>query len=360
MKSRLAEEWKVAGKLQDNDELGVNHQDNRQERMEEGRRLEREEEEVQDRGDESQDNGDARDRPDDLQEGEDGPAVPTPGDQAGLPQPNPLNEAVRSQTLPLNSQDPLNSEQNQQLPGAPVLPGAQFLAQTPGALPGVPGQVPGLSSPLGGVPAQQPGVLTVNKDINQPQTMQQVRRGRGWMKSPRCSLFVRPLLSCSNEEKASARCEGGYTSVVTHLHVDLNHPDQVPGRFSPLGGQQPRVLMLNSDMIQAQTKQQVRRGRRRTQHVASLSDLQSECIHCVSFQQVVKNPGSQLVAQPVPSIPHTPAPLNARRAIVPRTIQTDAPTLPLPGMRMSAEEVAKAIRNGQMVSVVAQWQMHRQ
>lgn len=125
---------------------------------------------------------------------------------------------------------------------------------------------------------------------------------------------------------------------------------------SPLGGvpaQQPRVLMLNSDMIQAQTKQQVRRGKGRTQDVPSLSDLPSdECIHCVSFQQVVKNPSSQLVAQPVSSIPHTPAPLNARRAIVPRTIQTDPPTLPLPGMRMSAEEVAKAIRNGQMVSVV--------
>ena len=193
MKSRLAEEWKAAGKLQDNDKLGVNHQDNRQERLEEGgHRLEREEEEVQDRGDESQDNGDARDRPDDLQEGEDGPAVPIPGDQAGLPQPNPLNEAVRSQTLPSNNQDPLNSEQNQQLPGAPVLPGAQFLAQTPGALPGVPDQVPGLSSPLGGVPAQQPGVLTVNKDVNQPQTMQQVRRERGWRKAQDV-VFVRLL-----------------------------------------------------------------------------------------------------------------------------------------------------------------------
>ena len=178
------------------------------------------------------------------------------------------------------------------------------------------------------------------------------------------------LDSCSNEEKASARCEGGYTSVVTvvthfllFFTVDLNYPDQVPGISSPLGGvpvQQPRVLMLNSDMIQGQTKQQVRRGRRRTQYVASLSDLWSECMCCVSFQQVVKNPASQLVAQPVPSIPQTPAPLNARRAIVPRTIQTDAPTLPLPGMRMSAEEVAKAIRNGQMVSAVAQWQMHRQ
>ena len=181
--SRLAEGWKAAGKLQDNDELGVNHQDNRQERLEERHRLEREEEEVQDRGDESQNDEDAQDRPDDLQEGEDGPAVPVPRGQAGPPQPNPLNEAVRSQTLPLNSQDPLNSEQSQQLPGAPVLPGAQFLAQTPGALPGVPGQVPGLSSPLGGVPAQQPGMLTVNKDINQPQTMQQVRRRRGWRKA---------------------------------------------------------------------------------------------------------------------------------------------------------------------------------
>ena len=79
MKSRLAEEWKAAGKLQDSDKLGVNPQDNRQERLEEGHRLEREEEEVQDRGDESQDNGDARDRPDDLQEGEDGPAqTPAP------------------------------------------------------------------------------------------------------------------------------------------------------------------------------------------------------------------------------------------------------------------------------------------
>ena len=75
-------------------------------------------------------------------------------------------------------------------------------------------------------------------------------------------------------------------------------------------------------------------------------------MHSVSFQQVIKNPGSPLVAQPVPHILQTPAPLTARRAIVPKTIETDPPTLPLPGMRMSAEEVVRAIRSGQMVSVV--------
>ena len=101
-----------------------------------------------------------------------------PGDQAGPPQPNPLNEAANSQTLSSNIQHPLDSEQNQQLPGTAALPGAH----TPGALQGViakdiPGQVPGLSSPLGGVPDQQPGVLTLNKNVNQAQTMQQVRRG---------------------------------------------------------------------------------------------------------------------------------------------------------------------------------------
>ena len=74
-------------------------------------------------------------------------------------------------------------------------------------------------------------------------------------------------------------------------------------------------------------------------------------MHCVPFQQVIKNPGSQLVAQPVPRMLQTPASLTARKAIVPKTIETDPPTLPLPGMRMSAEEVARAIRSGQMVSV---------
>lgn len=180
MKSRIAEEQEEAGKLRDKDELDVNHQDNRQERSEEERRPGRdEEEEVQDRGDESQDNGDAQNIPgqhENLQDGGDDPAVPVAVDQAGPSQPNPLNEAVHSQTLSSNIQHPLDSEQNQQLPGTAALPGAQFLAHTPGALQGVniPGQVPGLSSPL---PGQQPGVLTLNKNINQ--AMQQVRRGRG-------------------------------------------------------------------------------------------------------------------------------------------------------------------------------------
>lgn len=186
MKSRVAEEQEEGGRLRDNDELDVNHRDNRRERLEEERRPEREEEEVQDREDESQDNGDVQDRPeqhDNLQYEGDDQAVPVPGDQAGPPQPNPLNEAGNSQALSSNIQHPLDSEQNQQLPGTADLPGAKFLAHTPGALQGViaknvPGQVPGLSPPLGGVPAQQPGVLTLNKNINQAQTMQQVRRGR--------------------------------------------------------------------------------------------------------------------------------------------------------------------------------------
>lgn len=185
IKSRVAEEQEEGGKLGHNDELDVNHQDNRQERSEEERRPEREEEEVQDREDESQDNGDAQDRPeqhDNLQDEGDDQAVPVPGDQAGPPQPNPLNEAANSQILSSNIQHPLDSEQNQQLPGTAALPGAQFLAHTPGALQDViakniPGQVPGLSSPLGGVSDQQPGVLTLNKNVNQAQTMQQVRRG---------------------------------------------------------------------------------------------------------------------------------------------------------------------------------------
>ena len=207
MKSRLAEEQEAAGKIRDNDELDANYQDNRQERSEEGRGPEREEEEVQDRRDESQYNGDAQDRPDqhnNLQDGGDDPAVPVPGDQAGPPQPNPLNEAVHSQTLSSNIQHPLDSEQNQQLPGTAALPGAQFLAHTPGTLQGViakniPGQVPGLSSPLGGVPAQQPGVLTLNRNVNQAQTMQQVRRGR--RKTHKMSPLFQTsaqILSCSS------------------------------------------------------------------------------------------------------------------------------------------------------------------